>query len=153
MKCSSHSVVLSCRYSQSPSTAGSFNSLLQLPDPELDSILIVAAWDSRYITSERTNRKHRFLYYCVLILCCRNVFTAHLCSNEHVSETENAAYKNFSIFAWRHNVHDAYLSCVFTGHYLTTGVPLPPQFFLWANAPQQEYIRDTSSNEQLLGRK
>jgi hypothetical protein len=39
--------------SQSASTADSLNSLLQLPTPELDSILILSAWDPRYIASGR----------------------------------------------------------------------------------------------------
>lgn len=44
--------------------------------------IILAAWDPRYISSGRTQRKHHFIYCCVLILCCRNVFTAQSCSNE-----------------------------------------------------------------------
>jgi hypothetical protein len=57
------------------------NYVLPLPTPELNSILILAAWDPRYIASGRTHRKHRFLYYCALIHCCRDVFTAPLLSN------------------------------------------------------------------------
>jgi hypothetical protein len=33
-------------------------------------------------------------------------------------------------------VRDAFLCCVFTGHYLATSVSLPPQFLLWANTPK-----------------
>jgi hypothetical protein len=41
-----------------------------------------SAWDPRYIASRRTHRKRRFLYCCMLIHCCRDVFIAHLRSNE-----------------------------------------------------------------------
>jgi hypothetical protein len=55
---------------------------LQLPSPELNPILILAEWDPRYIAAGRTHRKHRFLYCCVMIHCCRDVFTAQLRSKE-----------------------------------------------------------------------
>jgi hypothetical protein len=48
---------------------------LQPPSPELDPILILAAWDPRYIISGRSYRKHRFLQ------CCEGVFTVQLHSN------------------------------------------------------------------------
>jgi hypothetical protein len=57
------------------------NFMLQLPTPELNSILILAAWDHLYITSCGPNRNHRFLYCCMLIYCCRDVFTASLLRN------------------------------------------------------------------------
>jgi hypothetical protein len=63
-------------------------SLLQLPTPELDSELILAAWDPRYIASGRTHRKYHFLYCCVLIHCCRDVFTAQLRSSERGADPE-----------------------------------------------------------------
>jgi hypothetical protein len=50
----------------------------QLPTPETLSVLILASWDSRYTASGRTRREHRFLYCCVLIHCCRDVFIAPL---------------------------------------------------------------------------
>jgi hypothetical protein len=59
----------------------SLNSLLQLPTLELDSILILAAWDPNYIASGWTQRKHRWIYCFVLIHFCRKVFTAQLRSN------------------------------------------------------------------------
>jgi hypothetical protein len=43
---------------------------------------ILVMWDPRYITSGRPHRKHRLLCCCVLMHCCRNVFTALLRSNE-----------------------------------------------------------------------
>jgi hypothetical protein len=52
------------------------------------SILIPAAWDSRNIVSGRTHRKHRFPYCCMLIHCCRDVFTAQLRSNESRADTQ-----------------------------------------------------------------
>jgi hypothetical protein len=51
---------------------------------KLNSILILAAWDPW----GRTHRKHRFLYCCVLIHCCRDVFTAQLHSNERGAEPQ-----------------------------------------------------------------
>jgi hypothetical protein len=44
--------------------------------------LFLTAWDPRYIASGWTHRKHRFLYCCVLIQRCRNVFTPQLRSNK-----------------------------------------------------------------------
>jgi hypothetical protein len=55
----------------------------QLPIPELNSILILTAWDPCYIASVRPHRKHRFFYYYVPLHCCRDVFTAPLRSNEY----------------------------------------------------------------------
>jgi hypothetical protein len=49
-------------------------SHLRLPSPELDPILILAAWGHRYIASRRTDRKHRFL-------CCKGMSTASFHSN------------------------------------------------------------------------
>jgi hypothetical protein len=58
--------------------------------------------------------------------------------------TENAACNTFSIVAWRLCVRDAFLCCVWTGHYLATAVFfLPPQFLLLAN------IRNFMSSELL----
>jgi hypothetical protein len=62
--------------------SGALNPLLQLPIEERDLIFILAAWDPRYIASGRTHRKHRFLCFCVLIHCCRDMFTAPLRSSE-----------------------------------------------------------------------
>jgi hypothetical protein len=53
----------------------------------LNSILILAAWDPRHIASGQTHRKHRFLDFCFLIHCCRDVFAAQLRSNELFSFT------------------------------------------------------------------
>jgi hypothetical protein len=50
--------------------------------PELDSILILAAWDPVIQPRGDHHRKHCFLYCCVLIHCCRDVFNAPLRSNE-----------------------------------------------------------------------
>jgi hypothetical protein len=46
-----------------------------LPTPERNSILILAVWDPCYVTSWWTHRKHLSLS-CMLIHCCREVFTA-----------------------------------------------------------------------------
>jgi hypothetical protein len=48
---------------------------LRVSSPELDTILILAAWVPRFIASRRTDRKHRFLY------CCKGVFRASLHSD------------------------------------------------------------------------
>jgi hypothetical protein len=55
----------------------------QLPSPELDPIPFLAAWDPRYTTSRRTDRRHRFLY------CYEGMFTAPLRNND-----------NYSVFGW-----------------------------------------------------
>jgi hypothetical protein len=83
---------LSCHYSQPSSTAESLNSLLQLPTSKLDSILILVASHHHYITSGRTHRKHRFLYCCVLIHFCRNVFTVQLRSNESSADPQRTSF-------------------------------------------------------------
>jgi hypothetical protein len=46
---------------------------LRLPSPELDLILILAAWDPRYIASGRADIKHRFLYCCEACLQRRSI--------------------------------------------------------------------------------
>jgi hypothetical protein len=52
---------------------------------------MLAAWDPRYIASARTHRKHRFLYYLVLIHYCKDVFTAQLRSNERDADPQRTA--------------------------------------------------------------
>jgi hypothetical protein len=42
----------------------------------------------RYIGSGRTHGKHRFLYFCLLIHYCRDMFTAQFRSNERVSDPQ-----------------------------------------------------------------
>jgi hypothetical protein len=86
-----------------------FYSLLQLPGPELDSILILAACDPRYIASGRTHRKHRFLYCCVLISCCTNVFTTRLRSNERSADPRER------------RVYHLYYCCVTSPHAYVAG--------------------------------
>jgi hypothetical protein len=54
----------------------------------LNRHLILAAWDPRYIVSVWTGRKHHFLYCCMLIHCCRNVFTAQLRSNKRGADPQ-----------------------------------------------------------------
>jgi hypothetical protein len=71
----------------------SLKSLLQLPTLELNSNSSCAR--SHYIASRRTHRKHRFLYCCVLIHCCRNVFTAPLRSNER--ELDHRKHRSFIV--------------------------------------------------------
>jgi hypothetical protein len=103
----------------------------QLPTPETPSILILAA-------SGRTHRKHRFLYCCVLIQCCRDVLNAQLHINEHSAIPQRMLLATSSIVAWHHRIHDAFLCCVCMGHYLSTAVSLPPLFLLSENMPQYE---------------
>jgi hypothetical protein len=45
------------------------------------------------------HRKHRFLYFCVLIHCCRDVFTALLRNNERGAGHNNIALQLLSAFA------------------------------------------------------
>jgi hypothetical protein len=40
-----------------------FSATFRLPSPELDPILVLAAWDPRYIASRRADREHCFLCY------------------------------------------------------------------------------------------
>jgi hypothetical protein len=97
----------------------------------LDSILIPATWDPRYIASGQTHRKQRFLCCCVLICCCRDVFTTQLCGNEGGVDP-----KRTPIAAPLLLLCDTFLCCMCTGHYLAMAVSLLPQFLLWANMPQ-----------------
>jgi hypothetical protein len=53
--------------------------------------------------------------------------------------TENTACNISFIFVWHHRIHDAFLCCVYMGHYLAIAVSLVPQFLLWANTPQYSY--------------
>jgi hypothetical protein len=62
-------------------------SHLRLPSPELDPILILAAWDPRYIACSRIHRKRRFL------CCCEGMFSESLPSNGYT----------------RHNIHTRYV--------------------------------------------
>jgi hypothetical protein len=66
------------------------NSVLQLSTPELNSILILAAWDPHYIVLGSPHGKHHLFYCCMLIHCCRDVFAAPLHSNA-AQTTENTA--------------------------------------------------------------
>jgi hypothetical protein len=127
MKSSLHSLILSCHYSQSPLTADSLNSPLQLPILELDSILILATWDPCCIASGRTHRKHCFLYCCMLIQCC--VATG-------MAQTHREHRLKHLFYCWvTLQRTDAFFCCMCTSHYLATAVSLPPQFLLLANMP------------------
>jgi hypothetical protein len=65
------------------------------------------AWDPRYITSGGPRRKHSFLYCCVLIYCCRDVFTATLLSNERVADRRKQGSTLFARVRFRGNVFTA----------------------------------------------
>jgi hypothetical protein len=119
-KCSLHSLIPSCHCSQSSSTADSLNFLLQFPTLKLDSILILAAWDPRYIASGRTHRKHRFLYWCLLIHCCRDVSTAQLRSNKRGAGPQRMPLATPLLL-----LRDAFLCRMYTSCYLVTAVSLP----------------------------
>jgi hypothetical protein len=69
-----------------------------------DSILILAAWDPRYIASGRPHRKHRFLYCCVLIHCFRDVLTAPLRSNERGADHRKHSFFIVARVRFRGNV-------------------------------------------------
>jgi hypothetical protein len=136
--------ILWCKYQLRNSTqfyaATSFSSHLTSRSSTLDSVLILAAWDPHYIASRLTHRKHLFLYYCVLIHCCRDVFTAQL--------SATSAARTHRERRLQHLLYCCMMSqrtwCVplllFTGHYLTTAVSLPPQFLLGANTPHYSSI-------------
>jgi hypothetical protein len=108
--------LLSCHYSQSPSAADSLNSLLQLPTPEFDSILLTTT--ANYLNSNSS--------------CVRS----SLYVQPRGEPTENAACNTYAIVAWCHIVRDALLCCLCTDNYLATAVSLPLQFLLGANTPQ-----------------
>jgi hypothetical protein len=110
------------------------NTKLHLPIPELDSILILAAWDPRYTASRRIHRKHRFLYCCVFIHCFRYVFTGQLRSNEHWAYRERRLQHLLYCYVTSKRTWCVPMLRV-RGHYLATAVSLPPQFLLWANTP------------------
>jgi hypothetical protein len=93
--------------------------------------------DPRYIASRRIQRKHRFLYCCVLILCCRDVYRTVASRSGTIG---NAACNTFSLIAWCHSVHDAFLCCVCTGHYLATEV-LCLQILPWASTPHCSLLK------------
>jgi hypothetical protein len=76
-------VAISSQLSSQSSTLG---WLLTWGTPEIQ--LILAAWYPRYIASGRTHRKRRFLCCCMLIHCCRNVFTAQLRNNERDADPQ-----------------------------------------------------------------
>jgi hypothetical protein len=61
------SIIFDCHLKRLPQ----FSTNCSFGTPEFDSILILAGWDPRYIASERTHRKHLFLYCCLLIHCCK----------------------------------------------------------------------------------
>jgi hypothetical protein len=65
--------------------------LLPSRSSTLGSILILAAWHPHYVASGRTHRKRRFLYCCVLIHCCRNMFTAQLRSNKRGADPQRTS--------------------------------------------------------------
>jgi hypothetical protein len=60
----------------------SLNSLLQMPTPEINSVLILAAWDPRYIASGRSSQKTPVPLLLRVDSLLQNVFTAPLGSNE-----------------------------------------------------------------------
>jgi hypothetical protein len=93
-----------------------------LPTPKTLSIIILAAWYPRYIASGRTHRKHRFLYCCVLIRCCRDVFTTQLLCNERSADPQRMLLATPLLL-----LRDA-TECVRTGHYIATAVSLSPQY-------------------------
>jgi hypothetical protein len=80
----------------------SLNFLLQLPTPELDWILILTCRSQVFFFQSQSHcvrfslyslwaaphREHCFLYCCVLINCCRDVFTAQLHSNERGADPQ-----------------------------------------------------------------
>jgi hypothetical protein len=55
---------------------------------ETQQTLNVAVWDPRYIALGRTHRKHRFLYYCMFIHCCRVVYTAQFRNNVRCADPQ-----------------------------------------------------------------
>jgi hypothetical protein len=63
--------------------------------------------------------------------------------------TENSACNTAFIDTWRHSLHDAFLCCSCTDHYLATAVSLPLQFMLRANTPQYVKAGCTCSNHWL----
>jgi hypothetical protein len=120
----------------SPSTADSLNSLLQLPTPELDWILILAAWDPRYIASGRTHRKHCFLYCCILIHCCTDVFTAPLRSNARCAD-------------YRKHRSSIVARVRFCGNVFTESLPSSEQFRL-SGIMSQYFLQSLQTNVRML---
>jgi hypothetical protein len=53
-----------------------------------ENITLFAACNFHYIASGQAHRKHLFFYCCVLIHCCRDVFTAPLRSNERGANSQ-----------------------------------------------------------------
>jgi hypothetical protein len=83
---------------------------------------------SRYIASGSPHRKHRFLYGCVLIDCCRDVFTTPLLSKERGADHRK---RRFSIFA----------RVRFHGNVFTEQLPSNKLFRL--SGVMSQYILDT----------
>jgi hypothetical protein len=122
-----HTWTHSAIFSASPCRA-QLSTNCSLGTPELDSILILAAWDPRYISSWRTQRKPRCLYCCVLIHCCRDMFSAQLRSNEWVTDPQRTPLGTLL------QLRD--VTAYVTRSSAAMAVSLPPQFLLWANSTQ-----------------
>jgi hypothetical protein len=69
-----------------------------------NSIIILAAWDPIYIASGRTHRKHRLLYCCELIHCCRYTFIASLHSNARGADHSKHRFSIVARFRFRGNM-------------------------------------------------
>jgi hypothetical protein len=109
----------------------------KLATQELDSNLILAAWDSSLYSLRAAPIENTVSSIVAYWLTAAEMCLPHRClTSARRGPTENAACNTSSIVAWRHSVRDAFLCCMCTGHYLATAVSLPPQFLLRANTPQ-----------------
>jgi hypothetical protein len=90
------------------------------------SFLILAAWDSRYRASGRPHRKHRFLYCCILIHCCIDVFSAPLHSNERCADHIKHRYSVVARVRFRGNLHPE---------------PLPSSELFWLSGVMSQYVQ------------
>jgi hypothetical protein len=143
-KSSLHSLILFIPFLLKHLWLSTLNSLLQLPTPEFNSIQIIAEWDPRYIASWWTHRKHPFLDCCLLIRCCRYVFTAEWIHRERrlqhllyfcVTSLRTCLPSRSIAMAVRVTYRDTSVIVV-CWHYLATADSLLTQFLLWASTPQ-----------------
>jgi hypothetical protein len=118
----------SIQFSVATANSGTqLNCLLQLTTSELDSILILAAGDPRYIPSGRPHRKHRFLYCCMLIHCRRDVFTAPLHYNARGGDHRKHRTSRVARVRFRGNVFSE---------------PLPSNELFRLSGVMSQYIQD-----------
>jgi hypothetical protein len=112
-----------------------FLNQFRLPTPSVlrcnyqlrGSTQLSAAWDPHCVASGRTHRKHRFFHYCVLIHCCRNVFTALLYSNKQGTHRERRLQNIFHCFVtsqrtWRVPLLRVYGPLPSNGYFSTSTV-------------------------------